>query len=1369
MQWLLLCYCGLGWLADACEVMLLSFLGPAVRCAWNVPPAAESVLSSVVFVGMLLGVTSLGAAADHLGRRRGFFLSAAVLGAAGLASAAAPSFGWLLVLRCIVGFALGGTPIAVTLLAEFCTSKGRGRWLLLMQSFWTLGTLLEAALAWAVLPTLGWRWLLALSAAPLLILLALYPLLPESPLWLASRGRYAEAEAVLQRVAAVNGLKPLRLRLAPRGHGGTSPVAATAAGPATERLLPSHSPGVAHGSGGSLNQRSRSPLLGRGAPRSLQVPLLLSEPSSPGGGGAAGERHDAPGAQQAAPQGAVPAHRGLLQADGSAEKQATAAGLRLRLRPVLHAVATASATIFGPQLRRTTLMLYCVWLVNALVYYGLVLLTTALQTAAKKEPCTPGGAPNLDNRDYGAILITTLAECPGLLAAALLVDSWGRKAPLAAALAACAVALVSLTADPPRAAQLALLFAARGCIEGAFSILYVLTPELYPTSVRSFGLALCNGFSRAGGFLAPFATVFLVEGGRSSAAELLLGGLCAAAALCAALLLHDTRDQDLAADLQPERCSDGGGGGSGGSGGSLRSVQGACQQVHGCAPAVPPKPAILVSGRFPKPVRSWPVVEACSAPTMLSENEEPLAVLGGDTKLPAATRKKVKLGLAADDEEDDDMFADMVVDDLDDLEEPAVAPTPAPAASPSQSLADGDVDLAQAEAEAPARAAAPSAVAGRPPRPPRHPGKPSAAAEQAPAPAPAHSEGGQDSCSADSQLSGQEQEQVAPTAEQPAPPSLEGADPSVELAVAPTLDPPVTAAADGSLCAGDEAAAAAAVVAAATEAAGKEEVVAAGKEEVALQKQQPGAVVEAPAAEVQRRVGALDVVQDASEPEVVEAEAELPAPAAAPMPLVEEVLVPQHAVLPAAVQPAAAPLIAVRPAVRPAVVPQQAALLPAVHQPPPAFKALRTVQFSLPEGSSGAGACAGRSAPAAPAAKAASRLGGLPAAAGPAAKPAATSSGLLSAAALLGKAAAPPPTHQLAAAAWQPLAPAKQPLRAPALAALQRQAPAPVAAGTPASSLPKRIQMAPSAVKVVTPAPFTPGADAPPAPASAPTAPPHLQQPAPEPAAAPSAPAQLADDILAFDFSAPAALAGHTACMEASEALCRPIGEEVQAQVLALDQLGLEIEAQRRQAASMHVCLAIYRSSLAFTDTPAQALGFGAAKRKAAAKWEDLEERMAAHAEQEARYAAQRAAAQAEQEARAAARAEEEAHAAAQAEQATLEAAQQAAAEAEQEVREAAQAAAADGSAAQGPTPAQAEEGGAMALEPAAPPATLQPRALEAAFNAQPLEGGSSRPLAPAAEAARQECAAGGGREVSVVLSAAEDGVVLSLAAYLGA
>ena len=59
---------------------------------------------------------------------------------------------WLLLLRMVVGFGLGGTPLAVTLFAEFCTSEGRGRWLLLLQSFWTLGARLHSLLAAAAAP-----------------------------------------------------------------------------------------------------------------------------------------------------------------------------------------------------------------------------------------------------------------------------------------------------------------------------------------------------------------------------------------------------------------------------------------------------------------------------------------------------------------------------------------------------------------------------------------------------------------------------------------------------------------------------------------------------------------------------------------------------------------------------------------------------------------------------------------------------------------------------------------------------------------------------------------------------------------------------------------------------------------------------------------------------------------------------------------------------------------------------------------------------------------------------------------------------------------------------------------------------------------
>ena len=104
-----------------------------------------------------------------------------------------------------VGIGLGGVPVAFTLFMEFIPSANRGRWLVVIESFWTIGTFFEAGIAWAVLPTLGWRWLLGISAAPQVLLVILYPFLPESPYWLASKGRRDQATRVLARVAKING------------------------------------------------------------------------------------------------------------------------------------------------------------------------------------------------------------------------------------------------------------------------------------------------------------------------------------------------------------------------------------------------------------------------------------------------------------------------------------------------------------------------------------------------------------------------------------------------------------------------------------------------------------------------------------------------------------------------------------------------------------------------------------------------------------------------------------------------------------------------------------------------------------------------------------------------------------------------------------------------------------------------------------------------------------------------------------------------------------------------------------------------------------------------------------------------------------
>lgn len=527
-QWWLIGYTGLAWAGDACETMLLSYLGPSVACYWPdiVGPFQESLLTSVVFAGMMFGVCSLGMTADVLGRRKGFFLSAAILSISGAASAAAPSFGLLLLLRTVVGIALGGTPIAVTLFSEFLPSTRRGSLVLLLQAAWSIGTVFEAILAWLILPRLGWRWLLFISAVPMGILLAGYPWLPESPHWLASQGRIKEAEEVIARVARVNN----RIK-----------------------------------SETDTNQSTTSDSPRNAAAISSTTILHLPRTSATH----AEIHHHTPGSHP--------------HPHSSNNTTTTISSIfsRLSIQGVSRLKDLAKTTlsqIFSPTLAKTTSLLWAIWFVNAITYYGLVLLTTSIQASSSRNSnenttngggggggglnqgrdthprCTPDGKPNFTSSDYLIVLITSAAEAPGLLVAALFIDGKGRVWCLRAGLVLCSACVLTLLAVPSdslessswgSSIQLALLFIARASIEATFSVLYVYTPELYSTTIRAQGLALCSAFSRLGGFLAPFATVYLVESGRTGAAEALLGVLLLAAAAAAMALPFETKGVDL--------------------------------------------------------------------------------------------------------------------------------------------------------------------------------------------------------------------------------------------------------------------------------------------------------------------------------------------------------------------------------------------------------------------------------------------------------------------------------------------------------------------------------------------------------------------------------------------------------------------------------------------------------------------------------------------------------------------------------------------------------------------------------------------------------------------------------------------------------
>ncbi|XP_060520106.1 synaptic vesicle 2-related protein [Cylas formicarius] len=201
---------GLCWMADSMEMTILSILSPALHCSWHISRYQQALTTTVVFLGMMLSSTFWGNLSDRYGRKHALSLCALLLFYYGLLSSVAPSFMWMLLLRGLVGFAIGCTPQSVTLYAEFLPTKQRAKCVVLLDCFWALGACFEVALALVVMPTLGWQWLLALSTGPLLAFALICPWLPESARFHVASGQTDKALETLEKIAKDNG-KPMLL------------------------------------------------------------------------------------------------------------------------------------------------------------------------------------------------------------------------------------------------------------------------------------------------------------------------------------------------------------------------------------------------------------------------------------------------------------------------------------------------------------------------------------------------------------------------------------------------------------------------------------------------------------------------------------------------------------------------------------------------------------------------------------------------------------------------------------------------------------------------------------------------------------------------------------------------------------------------------------------------------------------------------------------------------------------------------------------------------------------------------------------------------------------------------------------------------
>lgn len=199
---------GLVWLADAMQVLSIGFSAPSIAKTFGITMPQALQTGTFFFIGMLIGAFVFGRLADRIGRRPVLMMAVVIDACFGVASAFAPDFTWLLVLRFMTGIGVGATlPVDYTMMAEFLPSDRRGRWLVLLESFWAFGTIALAILALYAVSwgDDAWRVIFFVTGLPALIGLVLRFYVPESPMYLNRNGKSDEARAILQRVAKTNG------------------------------------------------------------------------------------------------------------------------------------------------------------------------------------------------------------------------------------------------------------------------------------------------------------------------------------------------------------------------------------------------------------------------------------------------------------------------------------------------------------------------------------------------------------------------------------------------------------------------------------------------------------------------------------------------------------------------------------------------------------------------------------------------------------------------------------------------------------------------------------------------------------------------------------------------------------------------------------------------------------------------------------------------------------------------------------------------------------------------------------------------------------------------------------------------------------
>jgi MFS family permease len=199
------------WLLSAMGIMLDGFdffiIGvaiPLITVQFGATTLQVGLVSAAAVIGAIFGASTLGPLTDRLGRRIVFMVDLAMFVAFAAGSALAWSIWVLIGVRFLLGVCIGADyPISAAYLAEISPRRSRTRLLVGAFTLQAAGQLLGALVGLVILEITtdvgAWRWMLAAGIPPAVLVVFLRLGVPESPRWLASKGRIDEAAAVTAR------------------------------------------------------------------------------------------------------------------------------------------------------------------------------------------------------------------------------------------------------------------------------------------------------------------------------------------------------------------------------------------------------------------------------------------------------------------------------------------------------------------------------------------------------------------------------------------------------------------------------------------------------------------------------------------------------------------------------------------------------------------------------------------------------------------------------------------------------------------------------------------------------------------------------------------------------------------------------------------------------------------------------------------------------------------------------------------------------------------------------------------------------------------------------------------------------------------